>query len=236
MQFTLLIPRRSALADDMEEFFDDEFPPGEQIPRYLNVTLRAAPGPFGEVVKMTVNGFPIGNSLTDNARTEMGYRWHDTLHLAHAVCLGWSPVLRSLAGLKRRSDALADHVEDGGRAIVADESIAWAVFCNARKNNWYGDRSPDLSLLEWVHEMTYALEVSVRTHDEWQHAIRTGIGCLRSVWLHGGGILLGDLAARSLVFAGQLKSPAGLRCGLAAGPISAGNGSPLQREPDGTAA
>ena len=125
-----------ALAAVMHEFFDDDFPPGERIPRHLEVTLRAVPGPFGETVRMTVNGLPVGNPLTDNARSETGYRWHDTLHLAHAVCLGWSPVLRSLAGLKRRSDALADHVEDGGRAIVADESIAWAVFCNARKHGW----------------------------------------------------------------------------------------------------
>jgi hypothetical protein len=185
---------------------------------------------------MTVNGLPVGNPLTDNARSEMGYRWHDALHIAHAVCLGWSPVLRSLAGIKRRSDAMADHVEDGGRAIVADESIAWAVFCNARKNGWYEDRPPDLSLLERVHEMTYGLEVSVRTREEWEHAIRTGIGCLRAVWLHDGGVLRGDLATRSLGFAGPLTGSAGLRCGRAGGAISAGSGSPRRRVSGGTAA
>jgi MazG C-terminal domain len=185
---------------------------------------------------MTVNGLPVGNPLTDNARSEMGYRWHDALHMAHAVCLGWSPVLRSLAGIKRRSDALADHVEDGGRAIVADESIAWAVFCNARKNGWFEDRSPDLNLLECVREMTYGLEVSVRTREEWEYAIRTGIACLRTVWLHGGGILRGNLAARSLVFVGPLRGSAGLPCGRAADPISEGIGNPRHRASDGTAA
>src|SRR5712691_3257817 len=53
--------------------------------------------------------------------------------------------------------------------------------------------------------MTYGLEVSVRTREEWEHAIRTGIGCLRTVWLHGGGILRGDLAARGLIFAGPFR-------------------------------
>ena len=50
-----------------------------------------------------------------NGRSETGYRWHDALHLAHAACLDWSPVLRSLAGLKRRSDSLTGHFEDGGQ-------------------------------------------------------------------------------------------------------------------------
>ena len=39
----------------MQEFFDDGFPPGEQIPRCVEVMLTAEPGPFGEVVRMTVN-------------------------------------------------------------------------------------------------------------------------------------------------------------------------------------
>jgi hypothetical protein len=40
----------------MREFFDDGFPRGEQIPRHMEVVLTAEPGPFGEVVRMTVNG------------------------------------------------------------------------------------------------------------------------------------------------------------------------------------
>ena len=70
----------------------------------MEVTLHAEPGPFGEVVRMTVNGFRFGAPLTDNSWSETGYRWHDTLHLTYAVCLGWPPVFRALAGVKRRSD------------------------------------------------------------------------------------------------------------------------------------
>lgn len=209
----------------MSEFFDDDFPPGEQIPRRLEVTLRAQPGPYGEAVRMTVNGFGVGDPLTDNAWSETGYRWHDTLHLAHAVCLGWSPVFRSLAGLKRRSDPIVDHVEDGGRAAVADEAIAWAVFCHARERGWYAHGSPDSDLLDYVQEMTYALEVSARSRAEWAHAIRSGLSCLRSVWVHGGGVLRGDLAARSLTFVSSLTGIARSPSGPVAGPTSAGTGS-----------
>lgn len=176
----------------MQGFFDDGFPPGEQIPRHLEVTLCPQAGPFGETVRMTVNGFRVGDPLTDNAWTETGYCWHDTLHLAHAACLGWSPIFRSLAGLKRRSDTRVDHVEDGGRAAVADEAIARAVFCHARQRNWFEDTSPtlDTGLLDYVGEMTYALEVSTRSRDEWAHAVTTGLGCLRAVWAAGGGVRL----------------------------------------------
>jgi hypothetical protein len=121
----------------MSQFFDGEFPPGEQIPRRMEITLSPEAGPHGDLVRMTINGLRVGDPLTDNAWRETGYRWHDTLHLAHAVCLGWSPILRAMAGLKRRSDPRVDHIEDGGRAAVADEAIAWAVFCHARNRDWY---------------------------------------------------------------------------------------------------
>jgi hypothetical protein len=139
------------------------------------VTLRAEAGPNGEAVRMTVNGLRVGDPLTGNAWSETGYRWHDTLHLAHAACLGWSPVFRGLAGLKRRSDPQLDHVEDGGRAAVADEAIAWAVFCHARLRGWYAGRPPDSDLLDYVQEMTYALEVAARDRAEWAHAIHSGL-------------------------------------------------------------
>jgi len=220
----------------MSTFFDDGFPPGEQLPRQLEVTLRAESGAYGETVRMTVNGFPVGDPLTDNGWSETGYRWHDTLHLAHAVCLGWSPIFRGLAKLKRRSDPLVDHVEDGGRAAVADEAIAWAVFCHARTRGWYQGQSPDASLLASVQEMTYALEVSVRTRDDWAHAIHTGLGCLRAVWLSGGGTLHGDLVARTLTFESPLMNFGRAPSARAGDPTSAGNGNRSLLHHSGTAA
>jgi hypothetical protein len=189
----------------MPQFFDDDFPVGEQIPRRMEITLQPGPSPHGDAVRMTINGFLVGDPLTDNAWSETGYRWHDTLHLAHAVCLGWSPILRGLAGLKRRSDPRTDHIEDGGRAAVADEAIAWAVFCHARKRDWYKGKSVDPGILRYVQEMTYALEVSACSRDEWAHAIRTGLECLHAVWEHNGGVLVGDLHMRSLTYQSPLK-------------------------------
>jgi integrase len=44
----------------MREFFDEGFPPGEQIPRHMEVVLTAEPGPFGEVGRMTGPLTPAG--------------------------------------------------------------------------------------------------------------------------------------------------------------------------------
>ena len=116
--------------------FDEDFSPSEQLPRRLRAEFTATPGPYGQVVRLVVNDTEVGDPLTDRGCSETGYRWHDALHLAHATCLGWSPVLRSVAGLRRRSHPRIDHIEDGGRAIVADEAIAWATFCYARTHHW----------------------------------------------------------------------------------------------------
>lgn len=216
--------------------FDDRFPPGEQIPRRMEIHFRAEPGRFGDVVRLVVNGFQVGNPLTDNGWSETGYRWHDALHLAHAVCLGWSPIFRSLAGLKRRSDPRTDHIEDGGRAAVADEAIAWAVFCHARTRGWYRDRPIDADLLDYVEEMTYAMEVAARSRGEWAHTIRTGLGCMLALWEHDGGVLLGDLHERTLRFQPPVNAPEPRPCAPAAGPTSGGTGTRSAERSAGTPA
>lgn len=216
--------RTESNGEDSVDLFDDRFPPGERIPRRVEIHFRAEPSEFGDVVRLVVNGFRVGNPLTDNGWSETGYRWHDALHLAHAVCLGWSPIFRSLAGLKRRSDPRIDHIEDGGRAAVADEAIAWTVFCHARTRGWYNDRPIDGDLLDHVKEMTYALEVAACSRDEWAHTIRTGLRCMLALWEHGGGVLLGDLQHRTLTFHPPVTDQAPGRCAPAEAPISAGTG------------
>lgn len=126
--------------------FDDGCPSTERLPRRLTAEFIPGTGPFGPLVRIKINGSAVGDPLTDRGWSETGYRWHDALHLAHAVCLGWSPVLRALAGLQRRSRPRVGHIEDGGRAIVAEEAIAWATFCYARTHAWLPDGPPAVLL------------------------------------------------------------------------------------------
>ncbi|MFC9327363.1 hypothetical protein [Kitasatospora sp. NPDC057015] len=193
--------------------FDDRLPPGERIPRRLEVTLSSETCPQGQVARMTVNGFPAGDPLTDGGWIDRdgredgegdedvtGARWHDVLHLAHAVCLGWSPVLRGLTGRRRRSDPRLYAFEDGAQAVRAEEAVAWAVFRHARRTGRRQDAPVDAQLLALVRELSSGFEVSARSDAEWTHTIRTGVACLHAVRAHNGGVLLGDLTTRSLLF------------------------------------
>ena len=106
-----------------DDRYDAEFPEAERLP--LNVKVE-----FAEVL---VNGTPkteliyadkrFGDQLTDNAHANDGYRFHDVFHWTFAVILGWSPIVRKLLNVKRRSVPRFDEVEDGGRAAVVEEAV-----------------------------------------------------------------------------------------------------------------
>ena len=82
--------------------FDQAFPVGERLPRRFRVEFGEDVLPDGVKVKMTMDGKPLGNELTDNAYENDGYRYHDVFHLAYAAVLGWSPVIRKLMNRKRK--------------------------------------------------------------------------------------------------------------------------------------
>jgi NTP pyrophosphatase (non-canonical NTP hydrolase) len=69
-------------------------------------------------------GAELGDPLTDNTRRMDAYRFHDAIHLGFMAVLGWSPVMRALLRLKRKSSPEADECEDGARAIFAEEGLA----------------------------------------------------------------------------------------------------------------
>jgi hypothetical protein len=77
-------------------------------------------------------GGELGDPLTDNARQADAYRFHDAIHLGFMAVLGWSPVMRSLLRLKRKSTPDADECEDGARAIFAEEGLAAVLASRAR--------------------------------------------------------------------------------------------------------
>jgi hypothetical protein len=211
----------------MIRFFDEAFPVEEQLPRRMEVSLTSESHPQGERVRMTVNGRAVGDPLTDmgwlrDAYTEgageaggrevstkagsrcppdvTGARWHDTLHVAFAACLGWSPALRTLASFRRRSDPGVDRQQDGGDAVRAEEEIALEVFCHARLHDPYQGRPVDPELLASVREKIRGLEVSACSDAQWAHAISSGIVCMQAMWASRGGTLTADLTARSLVY------------------------------------
>jgi len=150
------------------------------------------------VVQMTLNGEALGSPLADNSYETDGYRFHDIFHLALACILGWSPVLRALLHVKRKSDAQLDEIEDGGRAIAIEEGIAALVFSYASQHSLLaGVTTIDWSLLRTCSEMTVGFEVQRKPLFASERTILKAFGVWRDANKYGGVRITCDLPRQS---------------------------------------
>jgi NTP pyrophosphatase (non-canonical NTP hydrolase) len=181
--------------------FDAGYPPDERLPRRFRVTFSEQPIQRGVRVKIIVNDVAVGDALTDNAREDDGYRFHDVFHFAYAAVLGWSPVVRALLRRKRKSRSKVDEVEDGGRAAIVEEAISIFVFNQAEERAWYQDASSiDIGLLKTVRRLAGELEVKHCTAKQWRRAIHTGYEAFAQLRKHNGGDVEVDLDKQRLAF------------------------------------
>ncbi len=196
------IQQRWALPGEFVAPASDEWPEHERLPRRFDALLADEGGRVS--VSFVIDGERSSvqpDMLTDNARDEDGYRFHDVFHFAYAAVLGWSPITRSLLRRKRKSDPVFDEVEDGGRAAAIEEAISAMVFSSAKQHRMFdGIRTVDGSLLRTIRGMTEHLEARERTDAEWQDAILQGYGAWRQVRQAGGGCVRADRGARQIEF------------------------------------
>jgi NTP pyrophosphatase (non-canonical NTP hydrolase) len=171
---------------------DEAYPAEERLPRMGAYEFQSGTNSDGRAsVQICFDGHQIGDELTDASHAEDGYRFHDVFHLAYATLLGWSPVARSLAGLKRRSNPATDENEDGGRAIVIEEGVAALVFAYASQHDMGSTiHRLDQRLLDTIEMIVGPLEVGVRTHAEWEAAILAGLAAFRALVENDGGFVL----------------------------------------------
>ena len=181
--------------------FDDEFPAVEQLPRRLVIGIAEVEQDGRTVSILTRDRTPVGDPLTDNRAEDDDYRFHDVFHLSYAAHLGWSPTLRRLLKVKRKSDPLVDEVQDGARAILIEEGIATWIFNHAQR----------LALFEGIETLDYGLLKSVRRFVSgyeaescplwlWEEAILKGYEIFRKVRVHRGGSVGIDLDERKIWF------------------------------------
>jgi NTP pyrophosphatase (non-canonical NTP hydrolase) len=181
--------------------FDESFPAGEQFPQTFRIKFTEETSDDGVKVRLSLDGKPLGNELTDNAYENDGYRYHDVFHLAHAAVLGWSPVLRKLMNRKRKSNKDVDRVEDGGRAIAIEEGISALAFDYAHDHAYLeGVDHVDYGILRTVKHLTRHLEVSECSEHQWQDAILQGFAVWRELQKVGKGMVVGDVGARTIHF------------------------------------
>jgi hypothetical protein len=203
---------------------DSEFPDKERFPRRMVFEfsetpgtprvaavrlLEAEPNPFPHGPERNADGKQVGFALkqkvgadlTDNAVVPDAYRFHDALHLGFVGVLGWSPTLRSLLCLKRRSRHEVDDADDGARAIYAEEGLT-AVLAHLAddRRGFASEASVDSSTLMVVKAASAGFEVSRLPLWLWRRAIHQGFTVMHELAKNGGGIVKVDLDARTATF------------------------------------
>ncbi|MEQ8195309.1 MAG: hypothetical protein RIB59_12555 [Rhodospirillales bacterium] len=173
---------------------DIKYDEDEKFPRKLRVVFKQKKrrGHYQSI--MQIKGLNFGDKLTDNAYEDDGYRFHDVIHLSFVAILGWSPVIRKLLNLKRKSSRKTDEVEDGARALIIEEAVAFETYNTARDHNFFsGSKIVPDGLLNSIQKITRDLEVNVCTKKRWQHAILEGYKIFRLLRENGGGVVKLDL-------------------------------------------
>lgn len=168
--------------------FDATYPEYERLPKRMVIDIREiVPGKDQYFVLQTSKGLHVGDRLTDNIEDPDEYRFHDVFHYAYAAVLGWSPVLRSLLRLKRKSNKSVDESQDGARAILIEEGISAFVFSEAKSQAFFrnvkrGKLSFDL--LKRIRAFVKGYEAEEIPFWLWEEAILQGFEAFRFLQEH----------------------------------------------------
>jgi NTP pyrophosphatase (non-canonical NTP hydrolase) len=181
--------------------FDEGFPKREQLPRKIQMHIVETKVGGKTCVIQLCNEVEIGSHLTDNKLTADDYRFHDVFHLSYAAILGWSPCLRALLKVKRKSRPDVDEAEDGARAILIEEGVATMIFQHALRLDYFSPiQSLDYPLLKSVRDFVSGYEVDQCPLWQWEKAILDGFEVFRKLRRHRRGIVTADLLERSITF------------------------------------
>ena len=182
--------------------FDDDFDEEERLPRRLDLEFRQIDRGGKQVVILRCNGLTLGDRLTDNIDHPDFYRFHDIFHLAHAVYLGWSPILRVLLNCKRKSNPQVDENQDGARARIIEEAVTAIVFSRAKETRFYdGIDHVDYDLLKTISKFVRGFEVEKIPLWQWEATILNGYHVFRALRANSGGTVTVDLINRNLHYA-----------------------------------
>ena len=181
--------------------FDTGFSESEQLPRKIEMHIVETHVAGKTCVIQLCNGVEIGSRLTDNKIVEDDYRFHDVFHLAYAAILGWSPCLRALLKVKRKSRPEIDETQDGARAILIEEGVSTMIFHHALRLNYFDSLSNlDYSLLKAIREFVSGYEVDQVPLWQWEQAILNGFEVFRKLRTHRRGVVTANLVERSITF------------------------------------
>lgn len=183
------------------ERYDAHFPEHERLPLQMRVVFREVESNGRMKLELIYNDQTFGDHLTDNAHVDDGYRYHDVFHLTLAIFLGWSPIVRKLLKVKRKTVPQIDEVEDGARAAATEEAITALVFNHARDYSYFdGAETVDYELLRAIKLTTRSFEVRDKSYRDWEEAILAAYRVWRKMAENNGGVLVGDADRRTVAY------------------------------------
>ena len=162
--------------------FDADMVPEEQLPRRMAIDVYERTVRKQTYVYQRSAGVFVGDRLTDNAAEPDDYRFHDVFHYAYVAVLGWSPVIRSLLRLKRKSVPKLDEVEDGARATLIEEGVTTWLFGQAQQLDFFAGVKRGglpLDMLKHVRQFVEGYESAQCPLWLWEEAILQGYDAFR---------------------------------------------------------
>ena len=182
--------------------FDATMDPEERLPRRMTIDVYERKVRGQTFVFQRSSGVYVGDRLTDNAIEPDDYRFHDVFHYyAHVAVLGWSPVIRALLRLKRKSDPKLDDAEDGARAILIEEGVTSWIFGQAHQLRYFEKVKSGglpLDMLKHVRQFVAGYESERCPLWLWEEAILQGYAAFRFLQKHRRGRVTIDFAHRRL--------------------------------------
>lgn len=196
------------LGDDSSIYkdFDKDFPEHEKFPEEFEIefiSYEEAGKKKLKIIDKRTNEV-IGNPLTDNSYVEDGYRFHDIFHYGYLAILGWSPVLRKLLSLKRKSNPEIDEYEDGARAQIVEEMVSLYIYSRALDHELLKySNSVDSGIIKQVKTLAGNIEVKDCSGKQWEKAILNSYEIYNKLRDNDGGRVLVSKKNRALTYLGK---------------------------------
>lgn len=186
--------------------YDQNYPKDERFPREFEIIFEVIKDDAKEKVRIInkESGEQLGDDITDNSHEDDGYRFHDIFHFGYVAFLGWSPVIRKLMGLKRKSVGIIDEVEDGARATITEELISLYIYNHSFDHQLFKySSSVDTEILKTIQKLVSGIEVSSCTQKQWETTIINSYKVYDELRQNNGGRVLVSVKNRKLIYLGK---------------------------------
>lgn len=196
------------LVDEKTEYkdFDLNYPEKERFPDEFEIQFVS----YEEegIKKLMIidkrDGKMIGDPLTDNTYEDDGYRYHDIFHYGYLAIMGWSPVVRKLFKLKRKSNSEIDVNEDGARSQITEELISLFIYHHAVDLDLLKySKTIDSGIIKQVQTLVKNTEVRDCSGTQWEKAILNSYEIFNELRENEGGRVLVSKKNRKLIYLGK---------------------------------